>query len=137
MYILTGNTHSLYIVSFYFKFNFPIFIHFRTPNYNLTSPDKHWVVRVSPPLDDIRARFTDLLHRRRLLTLLSLDDAIERLVKSLRRINELDNTYIFFSSDHGYHLGQFNLVKGKAQPDETDIKIPMYVRGPRITPNRK
>ena len=31
---------------------------------------------------------------------------VEDVVKTLERSGELDNTYIFYSSDHGYHLGK-------------------------------
>ena len=43
--------------------------------------------------------------------------------------NLLDNTYVIFTSDHGYHMGQFAQPSGKRLPYETDIRIPLLVRG--------
>jgi extracellular sulfatase Sulf len=94
-------------------------------------------MQYAKPMDKQKIGFSDLLHRRRLLTLLSADDAIHRLYKSLERRGMLDNTYIFLSSDHGYHLGQFGMAKGKSQPYETEIRVPFYVLGPKVPKAKK
>lgn len=39
-------------------------------------------------------------------TLLSVDDLVETLVKKLEELKELNNTYVLFTSDNGYHTGQ-------------------------------
>jgi len=38
-------------------------------------------------------------------TLLSVDDLVEQVVKTLNDNKLLDNTYVIFMSDNGYHLG--------------------------------
>jgi hypothetical protein len=54
------------------------------------------------------------------------------LVRALRKSGELDNTYIFFTSDNGFHLGEHRLGAGKWTPYEEDIRIPLIVRGPGV-----
>ena len=44
----------------------------------------------------------------------------------------LNNTYILYTSDHGYHLGQWRIPCSKQQMYETDIRVPMFMRGPGI-----
>ena len=105
---------------------------FRHPNFNIHSKNKHWIMQYTQPMDKQKIAFSDFLHRRRLLTLLSADDAIGRLYQRLKQTGLLDNTYIFLSSDHGYHLGQFGMAKGKSQPYETDIRVPFYALGPKV-----
>lgn len=43
-------------------------------------------------------------------TLLSVDDLVEKLVKRLEIRGELDNTYIIFTSDNGYHTGAWGTL---------------------------
>lgn len=109
----------------------------RTPNFNVDSDelDKHWLVRMPPsPLTPDLVAIIDSFYRQRWQTLLAVDELIESMVIQLKRQNLYDNTYIVFTSDNGYHLGQFAMPFDKRQPYETDIRVPFIVTGPGIQP---
>uniref|UniRef100_A0A3Q3GER4 N-acetylglucosamine-6-sulfatase n=1 Tax=Labrus bergylta TaxID=56723 RepID=A0A3Q3GER4_9LABR len=102
-----------------------------------TRTDKHWLIRqAKTPMTNSSVQFLDDAFRKRWRTLLSVDDMVEKIVKSLQVRGELNNTYVLFTSDNGYHTGQFSLPLDKRQLYEFDIRVPLMVRGPKIKPNQ-
>ena len=71
---------------------------------------------------------------RRVQSMQAVDEMVAELVKNLEESGELDNTYIFFTSDNGFHMGEHNLPSGKMLAYEEDIRVPLLVRGPGIQP---
>jgi arylsulfatase A-like enzyme len=74
----------------------------------------------------------DSVYRRRAQAVEAVDDLIAQLEKRLKRDGVADNTYIFFSSDNGLHLGDHRLMPGKLTAFEPDIRVPLVVAGPHV-----
>ena len=75
--------------------------------------DKPEYIRSLPLLNNRQIAQIDEVYRKRLQSLQAVDEMIGTLVRTLRATGQLDNTYIFFSSDNGFHLGNHRLVAGK------------------------
>lgn len=69
----------------------------------------------------------------RLQTLQAVDRAVGSLVETLEEEGVLDNTYIVFSSDNGYSLGEHRFVGKDVLTDEA-LQVPLLVRGPGVAP---
>ncbi|KAL8565413.1 hypothetical protein ACOMHN_029106 [Nucella lapillus] len=109
----------------------------RNGSFNVKPKDKHWLIQQTiVPLPENSITYIDNTFRNRWRTLLSVDDMVENVYNLLEKKDLLDNTYIFFSSDNGYHLGQFGLPYDKRQLYEFDIRVPLMVRGPGIKPGQ-
>jgi N-acetylglucosamine-6-sulfatase len=76
-------------------------------------------------------------YRDRARSLLAVDEAVGRLVEILRGQGELQNTYLVFTSDNGYHMGEHRLRPGKTSAYEEDIRVPLIVKGPGVKAGRE
>ncbi|MCS6992458.1 MAG: sulfatase [Anaerolineales bacterium] len=83
------------------------------------------------------AEEADALFVLRVQSMQAVDEMVGDLVNLLQETGQLENTYIFFSSDNGFHMGEHMLPSGKMLPYEEDILVPLYVRGPGIRPGTK
>ncbi|VVD04639.1 unnamed protein product [Leptidea sinapis] len=105
----------------------------RHPNFNVASTDKHWMMTMAPaPLPQSTMAELDRVYRSRWETLLSVDEMVADIVEALDTNNLLEDTYIIYTSDNGYHIGQYSQLYDKRQPYEADIKVPLIIRGPNI-----
>jgi arylsulfatase A-like enzyme len=105
----------------------------RTPSFDEADvSDKPRAVRGRPRLTEKQIRYMDNLYRRRLQSLQAVDAAIAALVAALEKSGQLDNTYIIFTSDNGFHMGQHRLAAAKYTAYEEDIRVPLVVRGPGV-----
>lgn len=105
----------------------------RTPNFNERDvSDKPEYIASLPRVSVGSRERIDNLFRLRIQTLQAVDDAIEKLYGTLQATGQLDNTYIVFASDNGFHLGNHRMPAGKQTPYEEDIHVPLIVRGPGI-----
>lgn len=82
----------------------------RTKNFNIGAEPfkKHWLMTMEPRVlpQDVIDRI-DETYQHRLETLLTVDDLVEDVVLKLGEKKFIDNTFIVFTSDNGYHLGQW------------------------------
>jgi arylsulfatase A-like enzyme len=105
----------------------------RTPAFDEADVgDKPDFIRRIPPLDAKQISRLEDEYQRRLRSLQAIDDMVERVVAVLEATRELDNTYVIYSSDNGFHLGEHRLPAGKDFPYEEDIRVPAVVRGPGV-----
>lgn len=105
----------------------------RPPNFNEADvSDKPAHIRNRPRLTNAQIKRLDDDYRKRLQSLQAVDDMIESIVSTLKANGQLDNTYIFFTSDNGFHLGNHRQLTGKVAPYEEEIRVTMIVRGPGV-----
>jgi N-acetylglucosamine-6-sulfatase len=97
--------------------------------------DKPQVVGDRPRLTPQRAAGIEENWRQELEALQAVDDAVARLVGTLERTGELDETLIVFTSDNGYMHGEHRAQGEKVLLYEESIRVPLVMRGPGIPRN--
>ena len=75
---------------------------------------------------------TDARYRKRLESLIAVDDAVKAICDALEAAGRSKETYIFFVSDNGYLQGEHRLINTKLWAYEESIRVPLVVRGPGI-----
>jgi N-acetylglucosamine-6-sulfatase len=106
----------------------------RTPDFNEAdiSDKPSFIQRPLMTDNDIAAR--DSIYRTELQAIRAVDDGVEKVVGALSSAGRLSNTYILFTSDNGEWAGNHRLGRGKTLGFETDIHLPLWVRGPTVVP---
>ena len=61
-----------------------------------------------------------------------MDAQIGRILDALEASGQMENTYIFFTSDHGLAVGQHGLV-GKQNMYEHSMGVPLLMKGPELS----
>jgi arylsulfatase A-like enzyme len=65
-----------------------------------------------------------------------MDTQIGRILDALKKTGKADNTYIFFTADHGLAVGHHGLI-GKQNMYDHSVRVPLMVSGPGIPKNKK
>ena len=99
--------------------------------------DRPEFVRGRPRIRPRVAARLETQYRRRLRSLQSVDDLVDSVVTALRKSGQLGNTYVVYTSDNGFHMGEHRLLSGKNTAYETDIRVPFVVRGPGVPAGRR
>jgi arylsulfatase A-like enzyme len=102
----------------------------RTPSFNEADVSDKPAPR--SPLGGTEIEEVDALYRSRLRSMQAVDEMIGSLVRVLEDSGRMGDTYVFFTSDNGFHMGQHRLRPQKATPYEEDVRVPLIVRGPGI-----
>ncbi len=66
----------------------------------------------------------------------NIDIQVGRVLKKLEAMGELENTYVFYTADHGMAIGRHGL-QGKQNLYEHTWRVPYVVRGPGIKPGSR
>jgi arylsulfatase A-like enzyme len=103
-----------------------------TGAYNRLPKDPPSWLKGQPALTPARQARIARAYRKRVETVQAVDDMIGHLEDELRATGAARNTYIVFSSDNGYHMGEYRLMPGKQTAFDTDIHVPLIVSGPGV-----
>jgi choline-sulfatase len=66
----------------------------------------------------------------------NIDHQVARVLEKLAAMGELENTYIFYTADHGMAIGRHGL-QGKQNLYEHTWRVPLFVKGPGIKPGSR
>jgi arylsulfatase A-like enzyme len=131
--VATFSPHNPYVPPARYATAFADITYPRTPAYavrpDATAPQ--WL-QLTQPIDASLASDYAEDFRNRLRSDKGVDDMIGALRASLAKLGLDKTTYVIFTSDNGYHMGEYSLQAGKMTPFDTDIRVPLVVVGPGV-----
>ncbi|MBX2841027.1 MAG: sulfatase-like hydrolase/transferase [Flammeovirgaceae bacterium] len=84
-----------------------------------------------------RTEYSVKVNRQEYFAIIShMDDQIKQILDALEKSGEKENTYIFFSADHGLACGEHGLL-GKQNMYDHSVRVPLMIIGPDIPKNKK
>jgi arylsulfatase A-like enzyme len=92
-------------------------------------------VQEQPRIAEETLEEIDEWFRNRVRMMQAVDESIAGLVRRLEERGQLDDTWIFFTSDNGFQQGAHRLDHGKGDAYDESIRVPLIVRGPGVPRN--
>ncbi|QWF76642.1 sulfatase family protein [Amycolatopsis sp. CA-230715] len=108
----------------------------RTPAYDKVPANAPPWLAAQPPLSENEQQRIDESFRKRAQAVQSVDRMIGALQDTLTKAGVADHTYLVFTSDNGYHMGEYRLGPGKQTAFDTDVRVPLIAAGPGIPAGR-
>jgi choline-sulfatase len=77
------------------------------------------------------------VHRQEYYAIIThMDAQVGRIFDALEKTDKADNTYIFFTADHGLAVGHHGLF-GKQNMFDHSVRVPLMVTGPNVPKNKR
>jgi arylsulfatase A-like enzyme len=135
LYYASYSPHTPYAYPPAYESQFTDATYPRTPDFDEADvSDKFGLTRTRKPLSATDEATIDETFRERIRSVQVLDQTVARLVQELAAQGALDDTYLIFTSDNGYIMGNHRREIGKYNQFQGTVNVPFYVRGPGITP---
>jgi arylsulfatase A-like enzyme len=84
-----------------------------------------------------RSRYAVKVNRQEYYAIIThMDTQVGRILDALQKTGKADNTYIFFTADHGLAVGHHGLM-GKQNMFDHSVRVPLIINGPGIPRNKQ
>jgi len=109
----------------------------RGPAFNVEpGPDTPPWLRTHKTLAATQIAEIDAAYRKRVQAVQAVDELLARVERKLAERGVAERTYVVFSSDNGFHMGEHRLMPGKMTAFDSDARVPLVVAGPGVAAGR-
>lgn len=84
-----------------------------------------------------RTEYAVKVHRQEYYAIIThMDAQVGRILDALEASGKADNTYIFFTADHGLACGHHGLM-GKQNMYDHSVRVPLFINGPNVPKDKR